>query len=161
VTATPAIEVDTALTPTEVMVLRAAARRPGKRLRKMTGREYSTLREAAASLRSRGWLYPAKPAVILVRADWRKRLEFTGEPGSMTRRLLVHVSDTPGQSQDTIVGWLVYGELRTHAATDLLKLLRTQRLLHPWDGLVLTPEGVAQATALGLKVSQQLGTIPE
>jgi len=161
VNAVPAAELEVALTPTELLVLRAAARRPGKRLSKMTGREYSTLREAAASLRSRGWLWPAKPAVVLVRADWRKRVEYTGQPGSITRRLLAHVSRTAGQPQNKVIDWLLGQGQRAHAATDLLKLLRTQRILHPWDGLVLTPAGERGAADRKLKVSAPVGFIPD
>ncbi len=148
------------LTPSDLRLLQVAASSPGRRLRRVSiDRQYATLREASARLRALDLLYPAKPAVLLVRPDWEERQELIDGLDLHQRIVELALAD-PGIAQNDAVDALE-GHGTVYQITAAIKSLRkASRVLHPWDGLVLTAAGVEEAKRRGYALAPQLGQQP-
>jgi len=132
------------MNPTELALLTAASRRPGRRLKRVSAvsdRHYTTLRSAASRLRQAGLLYPARPACVLATGRVVPE-DFEVDPVCAALLDAGRARTLTGQP-DVVADIATACGTTPYAVETAIKQLRTLRLLHPWDGLVLTAAGIA------------------
>lgn len=123
------------LTKAEQYVLDAARATPGVRLvdLPLSGPyRYGTLRTAAASLRRRGLLHPAKPAVVSASVPAGSVTLAASEAAA----LFYVTSHNRAVPQADVIAHLRATGQTPHQAVTLIKNLRKRGILRPWDGLV-------------------------
>lgn len=140
-------------------LLRAAAERPGVRLLDVAkGLSYGTLRRSVAKLRTEGLIYSARPATVLLSPKWYRmqpdeRAEVLEDP------VKAAIIRAHGQLQPDVLLMADFLDVSETSLMSSIVRLRDRRILHPWDGLVLTPAGVAAAREGGFTPKRQTGEL--